>query len=373
MEDVLAAVQALTGKFDGLSERIDQIEKRNNDAETSRSDTNLPAEGARPSRSRSRQSSSRRHTQSHYRSRSRSGRTPSPKRKHGHHAGGGASRSGARDRRPDPPLGWADREGEIPDFDKTIDFSDSDDDGDEHATKRNPLVEVSEESAMFLNNCCKKSLTNAGRLEIRNKYPLPKVPSTRTPQLDSYMRAELSGTTKMADRELARLQTFMLDAMAPLSAILEAEASDKEMSWEENLTAVKTALQLLGNASSKVSILRREKITLQMNKSLLPLAKDETKFTEAAPMLFGTEFAKSSKEYIDQVKAMRTTLNTNTNNRTNKPYFRGGPSGRGAYSHQRGGATYNRGGYRKNPYYAQTQNSYQRKEFKAPHQSRGKN
>ncbi len=53
MEDVLAAVQALAGKFDGLSERIDLIEQKSNEVEASRSDTNL-SEGARPSRSRSR-------------------------------------------------------------------------------------------------------------------------------------------------------------------------------------------------------------------------------------------------------------------------------------------------------------------------------
>ncbi len=240
---------------------------------------------------------------------------------------------------------------------------------------------MTKESAKFLNECCKQSFTNPGRLEIRNKYPLPKVAATRTPQLDSYMKAELSATTKTADRELARLQSFMLDAVAPLSAILEAESRGNPMSNEENLAAVRAALQLIGNSSSKVSLLRREKITMQMNKSLLPLAKDETKFREAAPMLFGTEFAKSSKEYIDQVKAMRTTLNTsgssgNSGNRTNKPYFRGGPSGRGAYHHQRGGASYNnqfRGGYRKTPYYSQAPNSTYRKEFKAPHQNRGKN
>ncbi len=178
----------------------------------------------------------------------------------------------------------------------------------------------------------------------------------------------------MADRKPARLQTFMLDAMAPLSAILYIESSGKDMLPEENLAVVKTALRLIGNASSKESVHSpgREKITGQMNKSLLPLAKDETKFTEAAPMLLGTEFAKSSKKYIDQVKAMRTTLNSTSNSRTSKLYFLGGPSGRGAYNHQRGGAKYssnqyNRGGYRKNPYYTQApQNFYHRKVQSSP-------
>ena len=71
------------------------------------------------------------------------------------------------------------------------------------------------------------------------------------------------------------------------------------VSHEDNLAAVKAALQLIGNASSKVSLLRRERITGQINKSLLPLANDESNFLEAAPTLFGTELAKSSKDYID--------------------------------------------------------------------------
>ena len=86
MDTVLEAVQALTEKFDGLSERVQQMEQNaSNEREASRSDT-VPE--TRPSRSRSRQSTARQpHRLSPYRSRSRSTRTPSPKRKRGHHAG----------------------------------------------------------------------------------------------------------------------------------------------------------------------------------------------------------------------------------------------------------------------------------------------
>ncbi len=244
---------------------------------------------------------------------------------------------------------------------------------------------VKKESAEFLNECCRRSLTNSHCLEVRNRYPSTKVASTQTPQLNSYMKVELSATTKSVDRESARMQTFMLDAMAPLSAILDADSNGNPLSYEDTLTVVESALQLIGNASSKMSLLRRSKITGQLNKGLLPLAKDETvtKFAEAEPMLFGTEFAKSSKEYVDQVKAMRTTLSSSNNNNPssnrsgniNKPYFRGGPSGRrGAYNYQRGGATsnqFNWGGFRKTPYYPQNQNTSYRKEFKTPYQNRG--
>ncbi len=71
-------------------------------------------------------------------------------------------------------------------------FSDSDHEGDHTKTKH----QVSKESAKFLNDCYKHSLTNISSLEVRNQYPLPKMASTRTPQLDSYMKAEVSATTK---------------------------------------------------------------------------------------------------------------------------------------------------------------------------------
>ena len=43
---------------------------------------------------------------------------------------------------------------------------------------------------------------------------------------------------------------------------------------------------------------------MSINKALLSLARDDTTFIESAPFLFGPE----SKDYIDQVKAMRSTL-----------------------------------------------------------------
>ena len=40
--------------------------------------------------------------------------------------------------------------------------------------------------------------------------PLPKVPATRTPQLDSIMKPEASSTTKATDKQLAKVQTLLI-------------------------------------------------------------------------------------------------------------------------------------------------------------------
>ena len=71
-----------------------------------------------------------------------------------------------------------------------------------------------------------------------------------------------------------------------------------------------TAIQLIGNASARISCLRREWLISSVNKALLPFAKDDKGFTEAPLLLFGPNFAKRSKEFLDQVKAIRTTIPT---------------------------------------------------------------
>ena len=45
------------------------------------------------------------------------------------------------------------------------------------------------------------------RKEMHDCYPLPKVPATLTPQLDSIMKPEASAATKAADKQLAKVQT----------------------------------------------------------------------------------------------------------------------------------------------------------------------
>ena len=76
----------------------------------------------------------------------------------------------------------------------------------------------------------------------------------------------------------------------------------------------------MGNINAKFNHLRRTKIISQMNKALLPLTEDDENFTDAAPSLFGREFAQKSKELVDQVRAMRSHLPGNKDS-SSKPHF----------------------------------------------------
>ena len=135
------------------------------------------------------------------------------------------------------------------------------------------------------------------------------------------------------------MQTFVLDALAPLTAIVE---NGDWMSREDVHTAALTAVELIGNANARISRMRREKIISSVNKSLIPLTKQEESFSEAPPDLFGSGFAQKSKEFLDQLKAIRSTLPPSTKSSsqdTRKSFFAGAPTERGHSKSRGGGAS----------------------------------
>ena len=77
--------------------------------------------------------------------------------------------------------------------------------------------------------------------------------TTRTPQLDSFIKPEISQAVKTVDKELARLQTFVLDTLAPLTSLLESDAKGESITHSQALDATKVATQLLGNGSALIT------------------------------------------------------------------------------------------------------------------------
>ena len=61
--------------------------------------------------------------------------------------------------------------------------------------------------------------------------------------------------------------------------------------WDATLAA----MPLIGNASSRISRMQREKIIGSVNNTLLPLAKEDKSFNLAPPNLFGPDIAQKSK------------------------------------------------------------------------------
>ena len=109
-------------------------------------------------------------------------------------------------------------------------------------------------------------LDSTNRLSTRNAYSLQKVSATKSSVLDTYLKLEVSQNVKAADKELGSIQSAVLDAMVPLTPIVEADAKGDDVTHKQAVNAAKAAIELVGN------------------------------------------FAQKSKELVDQVKAMRSHL-----------------------------------------------------------------
>lgn len=314
MEDVLQKLNAMSDKVDALTADMNKLKDKEKAIEEP-----PPHRG---SRSRSR---SPLHTRT---------------RRHHSHDGAAARAAGtplSLDRTSE--RSWGERDPtETPDFSTTPHFSDEEDGLD--------LVEVSEETHRFLKTVCIRSMSNELRRRTRSAFRFPKVAATRTPKVDQVIKSLVPQSIKTTDKELSRLQTFVLDSMAPLAALMEqvSHHSD-EVSIEDVKAATLTATELIGNASAHISRLRREKLVSSINKSLLPLAQEDGAFLEVAPNLFGPDFSKRAKDHLDQVKSLKAaTLPARHNipqgtNRQGPVFRRGLPSGRGLAKGRGGGPT----------------------------------
>ena len=240
---------------------------------------------------------------------------------------------------------WGDRDPvESPDFTLPIHFSDEED-----GPNGSQLVEVSEGTYRLLKTSCTRSMSNDLRRRMRSVYKFPRVEATRTPKADQVIKSLASQSAKSADRELARIQTFVLNSVAPVSSLLEQISHDSDrVSIEDVKLAASTAAELIGNASAQITRLRREKIVTSINKNLLPLVKEDGDFLDVAPNLFGPDFSKRAKDHLDQVKSLRAatlppqqaSYPQSSYNKPGSVFRRGHPSGRGQARGRGGGPTF---------------------------------
>ena len=130
--------------------------------------------------------------------------------------------------------------------------------------------------------------------------------TTRTPQLDSYLKSEISQQAKTGDKDLAKIQTFVLDPLAPLTHLIELDAQGHEISHSQAINAAKAAIQVIGNSSAKIRP-PSDKGYFSIKKPLLPPTEEDSNFEGVAHSLFGPEFAHKSKDHVEQVKALRSS------------------------------------------------------------------
>ena len=59
-------------------------------------------------------------------------------------------------------------------------------------------------------------------------HALPLVTTSQIPWLDNFLKPEISLATKATNKELTSIQTHMLDALAPLTAIIEQKSTSEQ-------------------------------------------------------------------------------------------------------------------------------------------------
>ena len=93
------------------------------------------------------------------------------------------------------------------------------DDDAEEAVR--PLLQMSENTTKALKTAFSRPLPNQAWFQARKSFPFPNVEVTKCPNLDPVAKQLLQKEQKQADVSLARLQTLVLNAVAPLTYIVE--------------------------------------------------------------------------------------------------------------------------------------------------------
>jgi len=244
---------------------------------------------------------------------------------------------------------WADRNDEMMDY--TTELVWDDEDEDQPDSKGVKLFKIGEKTEKFLTSAFATALPNATRRQWRDKYGAPNTPATACPNLDKVIKGRLPAATKSRDKQLAKQQALMLDAVGPIMHLLE-EAVKGQLSQKSAIEVAQTALKFLGNASVQSCRERRRNALQSMNTRLLDMADDDSLFKSAPPLLFGEGFCKKAKERDDELKCLNQASSSKaTGGSRDTRFFRGGRSQyqqpRGSGQNTRG----RRGGYqRQHPY-----------------------
>ena len=212
-----------------------------------------------------------------------------------------------------------------------------DDEEEEEGEAGSRLIPLSEATKALLETAFSSNLSNPDRRKRVDRFGVPECNHTRCPKLDAVLKTTLPKDAIKADSYLSRLQQFWLDAVAPLTTVLEnAEAGI--LTTESATAAVQSALVLMGNANQHMAQERRKRVLMNVNPALKTMAEEEKGFQNAAPMLFGEAFAKQATERVEAVKAIKKL----SYNKTEREH----PQGRFSGYHPRNQQTGRGGGYR---------------------------
>ena len=128
------------------------------------------------------------------------------------------------------------------------------------------------------------------------------------------MAVECSKNLKSVDTSLSRIQPLFLDAVGPLSELLDKVNYSTELSVEDMESAVKAALTFICNASSQCTTLCRTGVLEECNKDLVLFSQESGElFASVTNMLFGPSFPEKAAEHIKQLQTLQQACGGGTN------------------------------------------------------------
>ena len=130
------------------------------------------------------------------------------------------------------------------------------------------LFNVSVATGSLLRDAFTKMVPNGTRRRWREHYRMPTSRFTKCPKLDTMLKSKLPKQCKDADRPLAKNQALLLDAVGPLTHLLEKELP------KEIADTVTQSIRFLGNASANISSERRRRAGSFLNDDLKCLIEE---------------------------------------------------------------------------------------------------
>lgn len=165
------------------------------------------------------------------------------------------------------------------------------------------------------------AISNIDRRQLKQQFIVPDTLFTTAPWLDKVMAGECSKSLKSTDNSLSIIQTLFLDAVGPLSELLEKVNNGTEVSINDMEGAVKAALAFVGNASSQYTLLRRTGILEEYNKDLVSFGQESAElFVSATNTLFGPSFPEKAAEHIKQLQTLRPARGSGS--KSNQVFFK---------------------------------------------------
>ena len=126
-------------------------------------------------------------------------------------------------------------------------------------------------------------------------------------------------STKANDSLFSDIQAHFLDAVGPLTGIIEAINGGKQLAIEDVESAVKASLTLLRNVSHRCTSIRRQGVLQDYNKDLVSYATESDElFSSATKTLLGLAFPEKAATHLHQMKTSRGRKGQQTFQKTTK-------------------------------------------------------